>query len=525
MITPAPSSDRDAAAVRKFRDKIDDEIRHGLPREQERRTEALRALDYYQRRGVSHIQRRDAETDDSFRNRPKRSIPLTRRVVDVLCSKLYSPGPSRSIDDETAAEWLEGVYADNLVNSLWQRAARMSTLNAVAAFQVAATGDPAHPIKYQLWCGRNEIVPYEMPGRANEVAAVVTIDTVDNLTRYTYWTADWYRVYETDKLRPGQTADGRSARYLPDQSGENPYGIIPFAFVWAELPVSGFDAVTGLGPFLADLNSTIDEELSDMALAVRKYHTPTPVIYDGDVGFQPIRKAGEWLRVNSTPFELEKAPPPRLEFLQAQLDIAGGWTNIRSVIDSELEALGIPLTAYRMDSNTLPSGAALVAEQMPLIEHARELHEPYRKYEDDLKTVTFQVGGAYYGRPDLQAAAALPLSVTSPPVTIDLPGADRDAADAASVEGGYESPVMVVMRRFGLTRDQAVQHLRRVIEDHAELVAMQRDAGMPTAPAPTPSPDATPARGARPDQTTQADQGDPDEPGAEADAADVAVED
>jgi hypothetical protein len=451
-------------------------VRDGLKNEQDRRTECLRNVDYYNLRGIKLLPRRDAESQADFLNRPKRSLPFVPRVIRTLTSKMYNPGPGRKIDDDDAAtEWLEAVYRDNLINSLWQRADRMAHLNGMCAFQVAATGDADKPIKLQLWSGWHEVIPFELPGKANEIAAVVTIDSVDNLTRYTYWTDEFYRTYETDKLKPYQTAGGRAARFIPDESGPNPYGVLPFAFVWYELPIAGVDSVHGLGNFLSDINLTIDQEMSDLAQAVQCYHTPTPLLFDADVSLNPVKKMGGWVRINSVPTDLERGPSPRLEYAQAGLDIVGGWANIRGVIDSELEALGVPLTAYRMDSATLPSGAALVAEQKPLQDYAVERREPQRRYEDDLKTVCCQVAGAYYGRADLTAAAALPLTLTWAPVTIDLPGQERDQTDADSVSAGYESPVMVVMRRFGMSREQALEHLQQVADDHAELAEIMKD--------------------------------------------------
>jgi hypothetical protein len=110
-------------------------------------------MDYYGRRGTKLIPRRDAESDSSFRDRPKRSLPITPRVVNVLCSKLYNPGPNRRLEGADAANtWLGEVYQDALINSLWQRADRMAMLNGVACFQVGATGDPARPI-VPVWSG------------------------------------------------------------------------------------------------------------------------------------------------------------------------------------------------------------------------------------------------------------------------------------------------------------------------------------------------------------------------------------
>ena len=313
---------------------VEREILAGLRNEQDRRAQNLRNLDYYQMRGAKLIPRRDAETDQDYKIRPKRHLPFTHRVVNVLCSKLYCPGPNRSIVDQDAAtEWLEQVYVQNLINSLWQKADRMSTLNGMSAFQVSATGDRNRPIKIQLWTGWHEVIPFENPDIANEIASVVTVDCVDNRTRYTWWTEDFFRVYQTEKLYPGQTSGGRSAQYDPSLSGDNPYGIIPFAFVWYELPLNGIDSVEGLGPFLSSLNETIDVEMCDMAQAVQMYHNPIPVAYDADVSWHPIVAPGKWMRVNSVPTDLERGPTPRLEYLQGNLDITGGWTNVRGVID------------------------------------------------------------------------------------------------------------------------------------------------------------------------------------------------
>lgn len=461
---------------KKLLDSIEREVMAGLPREQDRRAEALRSLAYYNRQGAHLIPRRDAESYSDYMARPKRHLPFLARVIRVLTSKLYAPGPTRDIhESKPATEWLSEAYQDSLINSLWQRADRYSHLFGLSAFQVGATGDPDHPLKFTLWGGWVEIVPYCDPDDCNTVVACVTIDAYDESTRYTLWTPTEYRVYRTDKLQPGQTAKGRTAKHYPAESGRHEYGVLPFAFVWFELPTSGIYTVCGLGGFLSDLNASIDIEMSDMAGAVTAYHTPLPVAYDCDVALQPVVGMGKFIRVNAVPTDLEHAPTPRLEYLQAELDITGGWDNIKSVIEAELEALGIPMTSWRMDSATLPSGAAIVAEQAPLVEYATERREPFRKYEDDLKSVSCAVGGSYYSRPDLTAAVKLPMTLTWPAPAIDLPGADRDAADQASLELGLESRVMICMRRFGMTRPQAIEHLKLAIEDEQDMAEMRAE--------------------------------------------------
>lgn len=461
-----------------FLAKIESEIEAGLPREQDRRLESLRALRYYNRQGHLMVPRRDAESYGDYQARIKRSLPITNRVIRVLTSKLYHPGPSRRLEaTKSVQDWLDQVYARHAINALWQRADRMSHLLGVAAFQVGASGDPEDPITLHLWSGRHELALYERPGKANELASVVTIDCVDEQTRYTWWTDQFYKVYLTRKLKDGQTAGGRTAKYAPELSGPNPYGILPFAFCWYERPINGFDHIHGLGEFLANLNESIDVEMSDMANAVSKYHSPQPIAYDCGAEFQPIVAPGKWIRVNSQPTmsDMVSGSQPRLEFLQASLDITGGWDNIRNAIDSELEALGVPLTSYRMDTATLPSGDALVAEQKPLSDYAEERQEPFKFYEADLKRVVLTVGGQYYHKPELLAAAKAPLSLTWPPKTIDLPGPARDQQDQASLDMGLESLVMVVMRRFSCTRDEAMEHLQQVLDDTADLQEMRKE--------------------------------------------------
>ncbi|WP_165231390.1 hypothetical protein [Aquisphaera insulae] len=468
-----------------FLSAIEGEILAGLPNEQGRREVCLRSAAYYALRGVDMIPHREAEDDADYRRRPKRSLPFARRVVTVLASQLYAPAPARSLPGhEGAADWLNAAYDAAQVNGVWQQVDRMSHLHGMAAIQVAATGDPARPLSFQVWSGWHEIVPYEAPWKANEVACCVTIDCADNRTRYTFWTPEFFRVYETDQLRPGQTAGGRLPRFRPELSGQNPYGVLPFAFAWFEPPTSGIDACGGLGPFLSAINSTLDVEASDLAQAVQEYHAPMGVAFDVDVAANPVRVMGRFARLASLPTDLEKSPPGRLEYLQADLDIEGGWTNIRSVIDSELEGLGVPVTSYRMGSKPLASGAALAIEQKPLADYATERRQPFRRYERDLAVASLAVGGTHYDRADLLAAAKEGrLSLAWPGAQVDLPGPERDAQDRAAIELGIESPVTIAMRRYGLTREQAIAHLAQVAADPGLVREAAARLGVPTPPA------------------------------------------
>lgn len=460
-----------------------DEVAHGLPNEQDRRLRSITSQDYYRRRGAKLIERRPAETDQEFRTRIKRHTPVARRAIDIL-AKLYEQPPERTIDgDEAATRWLAEVYARTHADVMLQQAEAMSLLHGMCAIQVAATGVPARPIHLQLWSGWHEIVPFEAPGRANRVAACVTIDCCDNQTRYTLWTPERFDVFLTRKLESGQTSGGRVAAHVPAESGENPYGCLPFAFFWGELPSSGIDEQEGLGPFLSTWNHGLDVEASDLAQAVQKYHAPFPVAYGVDDDVTIVRRPGSFARIAGLDGEDEDAPEARLEYLQANLDIEAGLRNLSDMTESVLQALGVPLTAYSLESRALPSGEALLAEQKPLADFAKKRRPLALMVETDLARACLTVHGRWHANAPaasrglspaaaLRAAEGLTLSLLWPVASIDLPSSERDREDRSAVAMGIESRLMVVMRRYGLSREQALRHVRRVAEDEAEIAKL-----------------------------------------------------
>lgn len=486
---PNVTNAADDATTAAWLANLDRAVRAGLPLEQERRLQCLTNVKYYRLRGHEDIQARPAESEIDFRERPKLSLPFTRRVVNVLATKLYSPGPGREVAKRPdVTKWLERTYKQCHADTRWQRADVMQHLNGMCAIQVGATGDPDRPLTMQLWSGWHEIVPYEHPGRANEVAAVVTIDAEDQTTTYTLWTPQVRRVYRTEKLRPGQTAGGRTAELIED--GPNPYGVLPFAFKWFEPLDGGVDAQVGLGPHLVRVNRVIDRQRSDMAQAVAKHHIPILTAKGVDVDALQVQRTTGVLHIEPDVLDAKNPVAPELAYLQSHLDIAGGIEYVRHVIDTELEALGLPMTAWRLDAGTLPSGEALIQEQAPMLEYAAERRPGFQGAEADLARVCLQVAGAYYGAPELAAAAEdLELVLTWPPVTLNLPSQARDDQDNHSVAAGFESRVQVVMRRFGFSRDQAEKHLEQVAKDEAWLASI----GLAAPPAAAEAANAPPA--------------------------------
>lgn len=451
------------------------EVEAALKSSAHERKAAAQNLDYFHEDQERYIGRKPAESDDDYRDRPKWCQPIVRRAIEVLGDHLYATGPSRKVEDAPAVdEWLERAYADNHVDALWQQADKLSTLNGTAALQVAATGDPDRPIKVHLW-ERSEFEVWAEPGDPLKPFAVVVIDRLDEQTTYTLWTRLAYEVYRTKKLALGQTAGGRVANFVPGESGEHGYGLLPFAWAHDELPVRTFVGC-GIGTSLRRANHMIDEALSDLANAIRFYGRPLGFSRNVAKDWRPVIRPGSF---NDLPGRERSAggpqgSEPEVFYLQAALDIAGIMSAITGYANTTFEEKGVPLSAVRLEQTGVVSGIAIVAEQAPLLTRAQKRQRPYGVYEHDLARVSLAVGGAYYDMPELaEAATDLHMTLTWPEPRIPIPGPDRDLEDQSEIEMGLTSVVQVLQRRRGLTREQAIAALEQIATDAAELATIR----------------------------------------------------
>ncbi len=448
---------------------LENEIRAGLPNESRRVAEAQRNMDYYNLENERYIPMREAESPYDYRNRPKRALPLVREVIGILADHLYNPGPGRRVEgSDLATEWLERVYADNHVDSLFQAADAFSTLNDVVAFQVAATGDPARPIRLHLF-GAEEFAVWTSVDDPSKPWAVCTISRFDARTRYQVWDQYQYRTYYTKQWDPLMTSGGRVAEIEPSECGENPYGVLPFSFVHAETPVRQFWTV-GVGTALREANARIDAEISQLAEAVQYYANPIPIAVNVDERWRPVIRPGSFIHVPAAlPLSIggDSPPVPSLSYLQSNLDISGLWLDCERHLTNVLEGMRVPLSSIRIEPAGSKSGVAIVAEQAPLLSRARRRRREYQRYETELARTCLMVAGAYYDRADLwNAGISARLVLSWPEPEIPIPGPDRDAADRAELEMGLASRVQLLMRRRGITREQAILEIERIDEDN-----------------------------------------------------------
>lgn len=480
---------------------ISDEVMSGLRNEREGLHQAQVNQDFYDGQGHKWLQARDAEDPQDFGRRRKRFSMLTQEVVGALTRHLYNPGPTRKLEGNPAAdEWLQALWAALDYNTLWQEADALSTLNDWCAFQVAGGDDPDKPLDVKLW-GREELVVWTDPDDATKPAVVCTIDKYDQKTRYRVWDAAEYAVYETEKFDPNKQSSNASfgkvthsvAPRLAVPPTEHGYGELPFAFVHARPPVRCFDT-PGIGTAIRRVNAEIDAMLCDLAEAVQFYALPWLVGTNLPAGWRPIVKAGRVVRLepDRTVAELGQQPPePMLQALTIPVDTAALWEDLNNQIDHALENFGVPKAAVRMTQQTAASGAAIIQEQMPLIERARGRRPMFTRFERSMAGLLLRVGGVWWNRPDLYEAGKSPeLTLSWPEPQIDAPGQERDATDQAELELGITSRIELIMRRRGVSRDQAEQMLMQYAKDEQVFTTLFPTGGPMTPPSPEPMPGA-----------------------------------
>ena len=454
---------------------IEQEIRRGLPNETERLDRAKANIQVYH---GTHI---DPELTYYDRDkRARRDLPLMGKVIDALTSYAYREPPARIVaKQEQATRFLEKIYEQNHITTLMRASDRYRHAADVFAVQVHATGDPEKPIKLYSWTA-DSIVVWCDPEDQTEPIAVCTIDRFDNQTRYRLWTAEECRTYVTKKWN-GETAGGR----VPDLQSAipNPYGILPFQFFHLLPPVTQF-CEGGIGGTLSRMERHINFRLMENADHLR-FSKPT--------GLPPGRPCGErpdppasGRGMGPVPGQPpERCPSAGIQQPRCQVDRTRpsiGWKP--SGMISEISTgtgrwrpWGCPAASIPLDKAIIAtvSGAALIARNIPLFLYARKTQEQYRHYEQGLAKIVLTVADRAYG--GLADALSTPLTVTFGEVVPDLPPDSPDDYLDGLKDRGELSEIQVVMKRFGLAREQAIEHLDQVAKDAAELAKIRAKYG------------------------------------------------
>ncbi len=462
-----------------------------------------------------------------------RTSLVMRRVVDILTANLYRSGPARSIPEhEAATRFLEEQYRRNQVDALWQEADRLSMVNEVAAFEVYGNiGEDSEerPLGFNLW-GGEQLVVWSDPDNARTAGAVATIDKHDCRRRLRLWTAEELVTFATDKAGPGQTAGGTAYREVDRIA--NPYGCIPFAFVHTRFPARDFWS-GGPGCYLRKLNYHVNYRLCRSATDIDN-NRPMRVAEGVPTGwnFPEKPKPGQTIRIPVDADAAENANASgRLLYITCDLGYLGSdWQDLAGYLEHGLEMLGVPYSALRMEQLQAASGISLVAEQIPIVLWAQARQRPFTGYERCLARVAMKVaaGHARANRrtflpgatvAQLEAAAKAELSLRYPEMSIELPGPQRDQADGWLLDRALTSRVLVLMKREGLTREEARRRLEEIAEDREFEQGLLTPKQLATPrPGATPDDPPTPGSGSgeQPDDDPSEDQPDerdePDQP-------------
>lgn len=449
------------------------EVESGLRNHRPRLASAIENQAFYDLESDRYQPRREAETEFDFAGRPKRQSGFVQRAVDRLCEHTYNPGPQRTVvGDGLADSLLREVYETNHIDCVMQHAEIQATLNDVCAVQIKCTNDPDKPVDLQLW-GGDEFTVFTDPEDPRRPFAVVTIDRYNQRTRYKLWFEDEVRTYLTDQYSADKTAGARVAMQQRD-SEKNTYGCIPFSFLHYRAPVRQF-WTPGPGTFLRKAELRINDRLSELDELIMKYGRPIGVFKNVSPTFTPEIGPGRFMRLcrGGTGYTGEgyaDGGEPSAEYLQAQLAIESIWVDLEKYIKQVAAAVNLPYTALELQYDDASSGIALIIKAAPLLTRARQRRPIYQLAEMCLARKILTACGNHHGHAELVAQAAqLKLLLAWAEPRIPIPGPDRDQSDEWELQVGIKSRITVCMERYGLTRDQAIEHIKQVAEDETEI--------------------------------------------------------
>ena len=479
--------------------KVHKEITQGGLRSQLSRLESARAnLDFYEGNFLEAPVRAKGNTAYDSARYPRHSL-IMQRIVNVLTNNLYAEGPVRKLvppgaevetgengegttgdrSYDAATAWLNECYKRNKVDSMWQEADRMACVSEACAFQVSAWSDPEWPVRITLLDASQFCV---WPNRDQPLVPdlVAVLDVVDDRRRLRLYSDESIIVYMTpEPVDNSQVSAPLNQNY--EYSGEmpNPYGVLPFSFVHFNLPVRKF--WTGSpGNGLRLINDGINYKMTETFDCIRYNLRPIVTLKNTRPDWKPpapIMPGDVWHLSQASDSTREDGNEPDASYLQADPSfVEADWQDTQSFIDHTLEMHGVPPSVIRMTQDSVRSGVAIVAEQLPVIQWAKSRQKPFGFYEEDLARLVLKIGARHLGiqedetykatASDLEAVSLHPgLVLKWPNMYPRIPGEDSDRADDFRLEKRLASKTILLMERECLTREEAEERLEEIAED------------------------------------------------------------
>lgn len=476
--------------LEKYRGEVEAALPH-LIDDMDRALERQAFYDYEGKRYQRYF-RRNAEAWQDWHERSHRQGGFCRMAIRKLCGHLYLPGPGRRWSEPAGDDFLQQVARDNHLDVLMLEADKLSTLNAVVAIQIdPGEGDyDKKPITYRKWARQN-FACFTDPDDETKVEAIVTKDAYNGQWRYRLWSDEEVWIFLSRKEQPavggGQPTEGGRVAYLQEKVTHG-YGCLPFTLISYELPTDRWYCVAP-GEFLVKAEIAIDNRLMQLDEAVGKHINPIPWAKGVDENWKPMIGPMRFIRLPNRQGDFNGegfAPgePADIGFLQAQVDVAGAWEDMRGYADTAMEAVDIPKSSVRMEQMGVASGISLMIEQEPLINRAEGRHTTFKVFEQDLAYKTLCVAGNHYGKTELLSAAEAGEQVLMWPMP-RLAVLTQDMLDMETqmVRDGASSYLRFIQRIYGVGREEALEIIQQLKKDREDVEKIDPTLTAPTAPA------------------------------------------
>lgn len=450
--------------------------------------------------------------------------------VDLLTKYLYAGTPKRMIPDNPAvSDYLAKIYSQSNIDAVLTDANKYALVGDVSAIQVlinepvdedetdALLALHAPAVSHKVWPA-DQFTVWTHPDNATLPWAVGVIDYYDQQRRLRVWTSSRIVTYVTAKFDHSQPWSGTAYTLLDEE--ENPLGFLPFCFCWWKPPTSDF-WTKGPGELLC---------LRQEAITARLWKQNDDILYQrpilngrnlrSDVQIPDRYQAGDMLKLFPIMDQLGDGPEPSIEYAYCDLSYL---SLDREQIDWDLQmfadSIGIPEAAWRMSQNSAASGAAITAEQVPLLDAAdRRQKANLVRLERDLALVTLMAANQYLGGDNPVLVEALSnrefdVAVNWGQPIHNRPGAEMDNHLRFKMDYGTASQALAISIEEGITLEQAREKLAEIQEDRlaeARMNAQITAAGQ----APMPGADSGAVAGQPADMN---EEGEADESGATTD--------
>jgi hypothetical protein len=371
------------------------------------------------------------ETVEEFAKRWKCSINLTRPIIEILCG-LYRRPPRRSVNSaERVAKRMHDAWRESEIDSFMLSVDSMTRLTGTVAVR-PYYDKAAGRVRYWLFTQDKLRVIADEENPASPKAVVIKWAARDaknpaRLVRIAHvWTAE-----EFTKLVDGAEVKGARAAHN--------FGRVPLVFFHDRHDFESFFTY-GRGRDVCQANCIINNKLT---------HKLETIIYQG-LGIPVLTNPSPNKEIVFSPkraitIELPPGREGGLEFVSPNAPIAELIQDIESDIQNLLLVNRIPESAIRIKAGA-PSGVAIIAENIPLIEDREERVMLFANKERELAELTLRTLDEFEDDFSFTEADGFEFRIDYKEPEFPLNVSERVARDEFLLRNGLIKPWQIWMR-------------------------------------------------------------------------------